>query len=140
LKDEIENCRRYLEIEQARFGEKLQFVFDVPASCQSIKIPVLCLQPFYENAVKHGVYESDDDIRVKTQVSCSSGNLHIRIENNFDADAPVRKGEGIGISSVRKRLELLYGVPDLLMVNKTEDRFIVDLYIPNKLSYENSDR
>jgi LytS/YehU family sensor histidine kinase len=130
VENEIRNCRRYLEIEQARFGDRLQFYFDVPEACKGIKIPVLCLQPFYENAVKHGVYESDDVVDIKTEIKCSSRFLHIRIQNDFDPEAPVRKGEGIGISSVQKRLQLLYDASDLLMIKKTDNVFSVDLYIP----------
>ncbi|MFP4662910.1 MAG: sensor histidine kinase [Bacteroidales bacterium] len=130
LENEIENCRRYLEIEQARFGEKLRFGFDVPPKCKSIKIPVLCLQPLYENAVKHGVYESDDLVEIETAIDCSEQFLHIRIANDYDPEAPVRKGEGIGISSVRKRLNLLYDAGGLLKTNKADGVFIVDLYIP----------
>ncbi|MFW5805212.1 MAG: sensor histidine kinase [Bacteroidales bacterium] len=132
LGNEINNCKRYLEIEQARFGEKMKFVFDVPEACKNIKLPVLCLQAFYENAVKHGVYESDEQIIITTEVSCDDSFLHVKIVNNYAPEAPERKGEGIGLSGIKKRLKLIYDSQGLLHYQKTGNNFIVELDIPKK--------
>ncbi|MFW5761090.1 MAG: hypothetical protein ACOCXH_08940, partial [Cyclobacteriaceae bacterium] len=56
--------------------------------------------------------------------------LLIKISNNFDPEAPLRKGTGIGIKNIRNRLKLIYGNPDLLCINKGDDYFKVELVIP----------
>ena len=136
LKTEIENARRYLNIEKVRFGDKMQAEFELSDTCMDYNVPVLILQPLYENAVKHGVYESTETIRIITKIDCKEDFLHIEIRNGFDPDAMPRKGEGIGLSSVHTRLKLLYGIQGLLQTNKKENEFIVELNIP--LNNENT--
>jgi LytS/YehU family sensor histidine kinase len=132
IEKEIENCKRYLGIEKERFGEKLTYSFDFNGDCKNINVPVLLLQPLYENAVKHGVYESDDVVNIDTKLSCDDECLTVKIVNNFDPDAITRKGEGIGLSSIYSRLRLVYGIADLLTTSKKENLFIVELNIPRK--------
>jgi sensor histidine kinase YesM len=66
FKSELENLRLYLDIEKVRFGEKLTCEESVENNCLDVKMPVMLLQPLYENAVKHGVYESTQSVRIKT--------------------------------------------------------------------------
>lgn len=130
-RDELENCKKYLEIEKIRFGEKLVAEFDVSEHCKEIQIPVMILQPLYENAVKHGVYESITPISIKTKIVQHSDHILIRIENEFDPEAIPRKGEGIGMKNVQERLKLEYKRHDLFHFLKLENIFIVELTIPN---------
>ncbi len=130
LETEIENGKRYLSIEKIRFGKKMLLEFSVDKNCLKCRVPVLILQPLYENAVKHGVYESMHPINIKTIVSRNEQYLQIAICNNFDVDSISRQGEGIGLNNVRSRLSLLYGIQDLLSVNKTNKEFKVVLNIP----------
>ncbi|HPT20901.1 MAG TPA: histidine kinase, partial [Bacteroidales bacterium] len=66
FKSELENIRLYLDIEKVRFGDKLITEENIDTNCLDIKIPVMLLQPLYENAVKHGVYESTGKVRIST--------------------------------------------------------------------------
>ena len=52
---ELEVVESYLDIERARFDERLRVTLDVPADLRSIRVPPLVLQPIVENAVKHGI-------------------------------------------------------------------------------------
>ena len=56
-------CGLYLDIEKVRFGDKLTTEENIDPDCLDFKIPVMLLQPLYENAVKHGVYESTESCK-----------------------------------------------------------------------------
>ena len=60
FRSELENLRLYLDIEKVRFGDRLSIEENIEENCLEIKMPVMFLQPLYENAVKHGVYESTE--------------------------------------------------------------------------------
>ncbi|MFC2137358.1 sensor histidine kinase [Bacteroidota bacterium] len=130
LKIEIENCQKYLEIEKIRFGSKLDIQFDHEESCLTRVIPSMILQPLYENAIKHGVYESTELVKIKTKVECKPKHTEIIISNNFDPEAISRKGEGFGLRSIKDRLMLIYNSSDLLHTRKTENHFEVRLLLP----------
>jgi LytS/YehU family sensor histidine kinase len=131
LKDEIENIRRYLDIEKVRFGDKLQFNFGCDELSANWLVPNMILQPLFENAVKHGVYESTEPVRIEMNCNADEGFLVIRIRNNFDKDSPGRRGAGIGLKNIRERLKLLYGRDDLLQHSKEDGAFTVKLMIPH---------
>ena len=132
LKDEIENIHRYLEIEKVRFGNKLKYVFDINRLCDEVKIPVMLLQPLYENAVKHGVYESSEPILIKTACSDQGNFVELIIRNNFEPGAKKRKGAGLGLKNIKDRLKLIYKKEDLLKTGKTKDTYKVSLIIPKQ--------
>jgi LytS/YehU family sensor histidine kinase len=128
--DEIKNIELYLQIEKIRFGEKLIFEKEIGKACEAGLIPNMILQPLFENAVKHGVYESTEPITIKMSCQSANGNMEIRIRNNFDNQQVSRKGAGIGLRNVRNRLMLIYGRDDLVRILKSENEFEVILLIP----------
>ena len=128
--DEIKNIELYLQIEKIRFGEKLIFEKEISKVCEAGLIPNMILQPLFENAVKHGVYESTEPITIKMSCQSAGGNMEIRIRNNFDNLQVSRKGAGIGLRNVRNRLMLIYGRDDLVRILKSENEFEVILLIP----------
>ncbi|TSA26123.1 MAG: histidine kinase [Bacteroidetes bacterium] len=127
---ELENIQRYLEIEKVRFGEKLVYDLRVGQECMDQNIPVMLLQPLYENAIKHGVYESTEQVRIETTCRVESEYMEITIFNDFDPDAVPRKGAGVGLMNIRERLRLTYHRRDLLSIWKEKNRFFVQLRIP----------
>ncbi|MCU0455395.1 MAG: histidine kinase [Bacteroidales bacterium] len=130
LRSELENLRLYLDIEKVRFGDRLVIEEQIDPSCLEVKIPGMLLQPLYENAVKHGVYESTEQVKVCTTATVSDGMLSIVICNNFDPEAAPRKGTGTGIMNVSRRLELSYGNKATLTSEKKGNVFTVALYMP----------
>jgi len=130
LGKEIENITRYLEIEKVRFGSKLQYNFDFTNEQLDCTIPPMILQPLYENAVKHGVYESTSEINIQTKTWIENGFLNFRITNNFEPGVPSRKGAGMGIKNIKERLRLTYKSDQLLQTQKHEGVFEVLLTIP----------
>ncbi|MBS2096985.1 sensor histidine kinase [Carboxylicivirga linearis] len=131
LSAELENVERYLQIEKVRFQERLITTSDVPSSCLNMLLPVMILQPLYENAIKYGVYESIEPVEVRTFCRCLEGDLEISVVNNYDEGAlKSKKGEGVGLLNVKDRLQLIYGRTDLLTINKENGYFEVALRIP----------
>jgi two-component system LytT family sensor kinase len=132
LQSELENLRLYLDIEKVRFGNKLTTEEQIELECLDFKLPVMLLQPLYENAVKHGVYESTETVRIITQAKIVEGYIEIIIKNNFDPAPSLRKGTGTGLINVTRRLELFYGNKASIKTSKENGTYTVTLYIPVK--------
>lgn len=129
---ELENIKLYLSIEKVRFGKKLNAEFEIDAHCMEAEIPNMILQPLYENAIKYGVYETTDQVTIKTICNCEGNFLKIIIVNDYDASTIKRRGEGIGLRNIRKRMEIIYNSPDLMKVTDNKTNFEVQLIIPQK--------
>jgi len=133
LRSELENLRLYLDIEKVRFGEKLIMEEEISSECLECKIPVMLLQPLYENAVKHGVYESTESVRIVTKTKITDGYIEITISNNYDPAPTMKKGTGTGLLNVTRRLELFYGNKASMNTTKENNIYTVTLYIPTEL-------
>jgi two-component system LytT family sensor kinase len=129
---ELDHIQLYLEIEKIRFGDRLKFDFDNFSFCQDCLVPNMILQPLYENAIKHGVYESLEPIDIHTGMKMENDFLIVSIKNSFDPDSTPRPGKGIGLQNVRNRMSLIYQAENLVYINKTLNTFEVVLYIPQK--------
>ncbi len=130
LAEEIRIIRMYLDIESIRFEHRLHLHFSIDKEAELTEIPALLLQPVVENAVKHGVYGTQERVDIHILASISGGFLSVEISNPFMDSAPVGKGSGFGLDSVRRRLSLLYNRNDLLEIRKTEAVFTVIIKIP----------
>jgi len=131
IKSELENLQLYLEIEKVRFGDKLVTEETIDPGCLDYKIPVMLLQPLYENAVKHGVYESTESVSIKTQAKIIDGYIEITISNDFDESPSLRRGTGTGLLNVSRRLELFYGKKASIKTLKENGIYTVTIYLPS---------
>jgi LytS/YehU family sensor histidine kinase len=132
LQNELENLRLYLDIEKVRFGDKLTTEEIIEPGCLDLKIPVMLLQPLFENAVKHGVYESTESVRIITQANIIDGYFEINISNNYDPAPSLKRGTGTGLLNVTRRLELFYGNKASMKTLKENGIYTVTLYIPKE--------
>lgn len=130
---ELENIKLYLSIEKVRFGKKLNIEFDIDENCGNLRIPNMILQPLFENAIKYGVYETTEQVTIRTTCFCDESFLHISIVNSYDSNAVHRKGEGIGLRNIRQRLSIIYKNSELLQVKDHKTSFEVKLSIPQNL-------
>lgn len=131
LQNEMESLRLYLQIEKVRFGDRLVIKEDISPECLTALLPGMLLQPLYENAVKHGVYESTKEVIIKTTGRKENDRVIITVANNIDTEAIVtRKGAGIGLRNVSSRLELFFGDKADITVNRTDDSFTVTVRFP----------
>ncbi|MEP6926688.1 MAG: histidine kinase [Ginsengibacter sp.] len=131
MEEEIQYLRLYLDIEKVRFGHRLQteiILNDVVLSC---KLPALLLQPLVENAIKFGLYDTTGDVLITLKAAQENNYLKIMIQNPFDPEtSQPLKGTGFGLSSVQRRLFLLFARHDLLNTQKNEGHFITTILIP----------
>lgn len=130
LSDELKAIKIYLDIEKTRFEDKFEFVEEIDDTCPEIEVPAMILQPVFENAIKHGVYESLDKVYIRMKCKTDEEYLRISIENNFDPEAVPRKGEGIGLTNIKNRLKLIYNQENLLTFSKENNIFRVSIFIP----------
>jgi len=130
LQSELENLRLYLDIEKVRFGDKLTTEENVENDCLDIKIPVMLLQPLYENAVKHGVYESAESVRIFTCAKIVTGYMELTISNNYEPGQTSAKGTGTGLLNVIRRIELTYGNKGSLKTTREDGIYTVKIFIP----------
>ena len=92
----------------------LKFISKVPENCADFKIPSMILQPLIENAIKHGVYNSTEEVVVELICKVEDDFVVIEIWNDYDPKALKKIGKGIGLSNIKKRLQLTYQRQDLL--------------------------
>jgi two-component system, LytTR family, sensor kinase len=105
LSEELEIVRRYLEIQQTRFSDRLRVTVDAGPETDAAAVPTLLLQPLVENAIRHG-----DATTLDVRTRLDDHTLVVEIANDGSPLAPDwRQREGIGLSSTRRRLEQLYG-------------------------------
>jgi len=130
LRSELENLGLYLDIEKVRFGNKLVSEVTITEDCYNVMLPVMLLQPIYENAVKHGVYESIETVKIVTTAEIINGYLNISISNNYDPESIPTKGTGTGLINVSRRIELVYGNRGSITTKKENNIFTVNIAVP----------
>jgi LytS/YehU family sensor histidine kinase len=138
LEKEMTNIQRYLEIEKVRFGNKLEFGFKLDGGCKLHKIPAMLLQPLFENAIKHGVYESTEQVRIEMDCRFEDDCLMIDLVNDFEPGPRSRKGAGVGLKNIRERLRLMYKSDTLMKTSVSGNKFHVSLCLPETKSFENN--
>ena len=104
---EIELARRYLEIEQVRFGPRLRVEWSLDERVNAARLPPLILQPLVENAVKHGVEPSASGAQVRISTQLRGQVALIKVTNTVPAGQG-QAGHGIALANVRDRLRLLH--------------------------------
>ena len=109
LAEEIEFVRRYLEIEQIRFGERLGVRIEVEPDALPIPVPAMILQPIIENAIRHGVAPRKTGGEVMIRAYRRNGMLRIHVADDGPGlGSAIPAGRGIGITNTRARLAQLY--------------------------------
>lgn len=113
LRQEVDFIVRYLEIQQARFADRLGFSIDIEPSAMEAKVPNLLLQPLVENAVLHGLASKPERGTVVVRAGVRDRRLWMEVRDDgvgFDVRRPIsRSGGGIGLQNTRERLERLHG-------------------------------
>ncbi len=132
LTEELEYLRLYLEIEKVRFGHRLTLNLEVSESAETTQLPQLLIQPLLENAIKYGLYGVTEAVTITLEISKNQNYLLISISNPYDPTAAPAKGTGFGLSSVERRLFLIFGRKDLLETLRDESLFTVRLKIPQR--------
>ena len=131
VEEEINHLSLYLDIEKVRFGHRLHTEFILADEALTAHIPVMILQPLVENAIKFGLYNVTDEVRITITLKLENNILEVAIRNPFDAEHPTdTKGTGFGLTSIQRRMYLLFSRTDLLETRIEGDTFISTLSIP----------
>ncbi len=138
LQEEIELAQRYLDIEQVRFGDRLQVEWLLDPAALHARLPPLLLQPLVENAVKHGVEPSEIGTKVtisaqltrKKFILLTVTNTLPREEHRGDRAAS-RLGQGMALANVERRLRLLHDVQATFSAGPKDRVFEVKILLPS---------
>jgi two-component system LytT family sensor kinase len=130
LQEEMEFLRRYLEVEQMRFSDRLQVRFNVDEEALQASVPNMILQPLVENAIRHGV--SPHGGRRQVVVGAIRANGVLRLEVHDDGPRPPdgwrpNEESGVGLRNVRERLARLYGDRGRLRVEPGDDAGVISV-------------
>lgn len=135
LSRELEFIDKYLEIEKARFGDRLTMDFDVDADTFDAFVPALILQPLVENAIKHGVAPHTAHGHIDIRAKNVDGVLQLSVSDNgpgpVTADK-VRVG-GIGLTNIRSRLNHHFGELGRLYLDRKADGFSAQVTLPFRI-------
>lgn len=129
LDAEVELARRYLAIEQLRFGERLRLHWQLDPAAGGARVPPLLLQPLVENAVRHGVEPNDTGGDVEISTRARGAEVEIVVRNSVGAAAR-QPGHGLALRNVRQRLRLMHDVAARFEVEADGRRFQVRIVLP----------
>ena len=124
--------KAYLEVERLRLGDRLRITMHIEPQALQVPIPILCIQPLVENAVKHGVAPQSQGGIVSIHAAIENGSLRIAVEDNGGGFSGKRRG--IGLENVAKRMELCYGPAARLDVESSAAGSTVRLSLPAQAS------
>ncbi len=129
LADEIDLARRYLAIEQVRFGDRIQIEWALDPQASAAKLPPLLLQPLVENAVKHGVELTAESVQIRISTQRRRSSVVIKVANTVPAGQG-RRGMGVALDNVRDRLRLLHDVQGQFQTTLKDGIFQVRIEVP----------
>lgn len=131
LEEELQHLQLYLDIENVRFGHRLKTELSFGDEAIKLKLPALLLQPVVENAIKFGLYDTIENVLITLNAVADNNYLKIIIVNPFDPEtSQPLKGTGFGLTSITRRLYLLFARHDLLKTEKQNNHFITTILIP----------
>ncbi|MDQ3798971.1 MAG: histidine kinase [Acidobacteriota bacterium] len=141
LKQELEFLRKYLEIEQMRFHDRLKVEMKIAPETLDAQVPNMILQPLVENAIKHGLAPRSEGGKIEIDAQRSNGHLQITVSDDgigVPFNDVENLPEGVGLSNTRKRLRHLYGEQHKfdLATSAQKSGLKVNLTIPFKESFE----
>jgi two-component system, LytTR family, sensor kinase len=132
VEEELRIVRAYLEIEELRLGAKLHTEVDADKSALRVTIPLLSIQPLVENAVKHGVASRQGAGFVRLKIRATAHAVSVEVSNSGMWDTPPGRPSqsGIGLTNVRRRLELCYGAGARFDIQSSNGLTIVAFTLP----------
>ncbi|MEP6999518.1 MAG: sensor histidine kinase [bacterium] len=131
LEQELTFVGRYLDLERIRFGDRLRVDIDVPDALRSVAVPVFVLQPFVENALKHGILRERGGNSISISARDGDGALTLFVRDDGQGLAQPNV-DGVGIANVRARLQQLYGDRAHVSVRNADPGVEVEIHLPRQ--------
>lgn len=119
LGQQMELCRAYLNIMQARMQERLSYSIDYPAELQHLPFPSMMIQTLVENAIKHGLEPKTDGGHIQITAHKGEGEIVVEVNDN-GMGIDLQSEEGLGLKNIRERLKILYGFRASLQIEVPE--------------------
>ena len=117
LRQEMDFLEKYLEIQKARFSDRLEVLVEITPEAMQARIPNLLLQPLVENAILHGIAPRPGPGHVDLLGRVDGSNLHLEVrDDGLGFDGTKRAKEGIGLANTRERLTKIYGARGQLLL------------------------
>ena len=137
LRQEIEHVRQYLFIQKERYGDKLEYTIFEPDDIPDIKLPKIVLQPLVENAIYHGIKESERPGEITLIVSKRDTFIDICIADNGvgikENTTSTKELGGVGIKNIKERLTLFFGEAFSMEIESETNAYTkVYLHLPLK--------
>ena len=129
LGDELELAKRYLEIEEVRFGDRLRVRWETDPAASLASMPTLILQPLLENAIRHGVEPSPNGADVLIRTAMRGNMVRVLVSNTFPGGVG-KRGNGMALENVRRRLHLLHDMELHFSAKVVDGRFVVRMDVP----------
>jgi len=130
LAQELEFVGRYLELEQARFGDRLSARIDAHPAIMDALVPRLVLQPLVENALRHGIEPSPSPGCVEIRATRSGDMLELLVRDTGNGHGAATTSTRIGLSNTRARLAQLYGDRHRLALTTDAHGTVATVLIP----------
>lgn len=133
LEQELKHVKAYLELEQARFVNKLEVIYEIDQGALLKNIPPLTLQPIVENAIKHGIKNKESDCRIKIMIKKRNRSTYVKVEDNGHgmeserasqigkSPIPSETGTGLALYNVNRRLTMMFGEEAALKIKSEQD-------------------
>lgn len=131
LKKEVEIMKDYIDLERERYGDKIDISVNIEGSIQDRFIAPLLILPFLENAFKHGTSEQIEHPWMSIDLAVKDGVLKCKVVNSKNEVVPFHEN-GVGITNIKKRLELLYPAKHELKLADEGAFFVVSLVLELK--------
>ncbi|HMK14146.1 MAG TPA: histidine kinase [Burkholderiales bacterium] len=130
LQQEVDLCRRYLNLEQLRLGERLQVAWHIDNMPRDAQIPPLVLQPLLENAVYHGIEPRTEPGIIDINIFLRNDQVHIVLRNPYQREGAHHAGNKMAVENIRERLSLHFDVEASLTATLRSDSYQVQITIP----------
>ncbi len=130
LEDELATLQHYLEIESARFGERLAVEFECPPDLNRALVPGFLLQPLVENAIKYALAPSAEPVTIRVAAETLGDTLILSVEDDGMGGEDVRPGTGVGLANIRQRLDTLFGAAGSLEAGRRARGFVARVRLP----------
>ncbi|MEP6725909.1 MAG: histidine kinase [Bacteroidota bacterium] len=130
LEKEMDYLQSYIDLQQQRFGKKVQVKVHMHTMDDQYQLEPMLLIPFVENAFKHGT-GMIEDAQIDIDLEAEKNILQFTVSNKYNpASAEIKdKTSGIGLTNVKRRLNLLYGKNHTLTISTNDNWFVASLKI-----------
>jgi len=130
IEKEMDYLQSYIDLQQQRFGKKVQVKVHMHTMDNQYRVEPMLLIPFVENAFKHGT-GMIEDAQIDIDLEAEKNVLQFTVSNKYNpASAEIKdKTSGIGLTNVKRRLNLLYGKNHSLVINTNDNWFVASLKI-----------